>query len=400
MLRRSALWSGVLSIGLPCVAIAQPVSSPAPMFGLNYANSGQSTQIGFTSQPTIAWSFRLPTFNFTYKPASLSLSGSGLLFTPGNYALNSGNGTVVWRPATGSRDSNAAIDIHGQVYASEHGALTARRVSSGDFLWDQGGTGSSDSYPTRIGPSGTIYSVEASGRMLAYRPGGQKVFDLPNPPPMQYGEVAMVPAIDPADNLYFANALGLRSIDSLGQTRWTVPSTPSTASRVMIAPGGSVVWQRDDVIEFRNPSSGTLISQFARSDALQAIDAAGNLYFSSANRIIKTSSNGAVLWTRAGPDFLDWPLTVDASGNVFASTQEGDLLAISNTGQLLWTLDLPASSPATYARAPIIDANGMIYVFHLQSQTVYAVIPAPGSMGVAIACIAIPALRRVRRQPA
>lgn len=373
-------------------------ASAAPMFGLDFGNTGQSIEYGPTSKPTVAWKFVFPDAygsDFTYGPQSLALGPTGLLYTPGLYALNSSNGSVVWHASGGWRASHAALDSSGQEFAYEGQYLVARSAATGSEIWSGANINASDGDPTKIGPDGTVYGETFMGTMYAYTPSGQLKWTASTGSP-QYGEISHIPSIDPSNNIYYAGANGLLSLNPSGQTRWSIPSNPQTSSVVMLE-GGDVVWQRDGQVEERSAADGSLISTFHSVDVLQAVDSSGDLYLSGENEIIKTTPAGQIIW-RYGRNYTDWPITVDAAGNVYCGDQEGDVIGLSSAGTEMWEIHLGFGYPYLYNCAPVIGPNRQIFVEELSDQTVIALAPVPEPSGLSLLAIAGVAL--LRRRPA
>jgi hypothetical protein len=146
---------------------------------------------------------------------------------------------------------------------------------------------------------------------------------------------------------------------------------------VMLTPAGDVLWQRNQVVEDHDSASGNLVSQFTEPDSLEAIDSAGNLYFSGSSEILKTNSVGQVLW-RFTHTHLNSRLVVDAVGNVYTGDQEGDVLGISAAGNQMWSLSVATLGPYyLYNTAPILGPSGDIYVLNLSDQAVSALVAVP-----------------------
>lgn len=165
----------------------------------------------------------------------------------------------------------------------------------------------------------------------------------------------------------------------------------------MLAPNGDVVWQRDDLVEQRNPATGALVAQFGQTNVLQAMHSQGNLYFAGSNAVLKTSATGQTIWQYTR-QWMDWPLTIDAAGNVYCGTQQGDLVALSNTGSEMWEIHLSDAYPGLYNTAPVLGPTGDIYLLELNDQRVIALtVPEPSSL--VMLCIAGVWLFRGRRQP-
>lgn len=367
----------LVSILLTSPSLALPISPPAPMYGLNAANSGQSQYVAFESAPQIAWQRQV--FGDSYYPRALSLDANGTLFTPGNYgryALNAADGSVVWTASRG-RDSTSALDGLGHVYAFEGGRFTARQADTGQLLWHGASTPVSDGEPIKIGPEGTIYAPDIRGLISAYEPGGALKWQSQEYGLIQYGEAAIIPAIDGVGNLYFGSGRGLVSLDPQGVQRWLIPFTHLASSRVIIGPDGLVYYSADGQLFTRNPANGQIVRQRSTAfDSLQAIGSDGTLFFTSNGAITATDLTGALRW-QYRREWIDWPLVVDAAGKVIGATQQGDILALSSSGQKLWEIKVTDAYPVLYSCAPIIGPNGA--VFALTRHGVVSIVPEPST---------------------
>jgi hypothetical protein len=389
-------------IGLTTPASASstgPAAAPAPMFGLNFANTGQSSYFGITSLPRIQWTLTLPQNRADYSltPLDLALSSNGLLYTLGGYALQASSGSVVWQ-GSGGRDTGPALDNNGTEYAYEGGTLRARNASTGSVLWSLS-TNASDGEPVRIGPDGTVYGSTFAGLMYAATPTGTLKWQTNYGSP-QYGLPSLQPAFDSTGDLFFCGASGLRSLDPSGNTRWTIAYAPQTTSRVMLAPTGDVIWQRDGLVEERNPNTGALDSSFTppAGSTLEAMDSAGDLYFTSGYDIYKTTLSGSSIWTFAH-NYIDAPITVDAAGDVYAGTQQGQILALNSSGQQLWELQYGSSTAYMGNVAPVLGPNGTLYLLDTEDQKIVGItaVPEPDAMALIALTTTTTLLARRRR---
>ena len=130
------------------------------MYGVNAANTGQSRLIGIASRPTVRWETNLT--DPSPFPRNLALSADGVLYVVGDalYALDSRDGRLVWNEPLGWRDSRAALDAQGRLYAFESGRLQARDAVNGSLLWTGEPGFVSDGEPVKIGPTGIIDAPE------------------------------------------------------------------------------------------------------------------------------------------------------------------------------------------------------------------------------------------------
>ncbi len=372
------IWHMVVTVGglllIAGAAHGQPADCPAPMYGVNAANTGQSHMVGIEADPVLAWETQV--CGDTPYPRSLALSAEGILYTPGDdlYALRARDGQVVWQAQSGWRDSRAALDASGRLFAFEGGTLRARQASDGSLLWTGAPSYVSDGEPVKISHDGTVYAPEIRGVVYAYQPDGTLKWQSREYGRIQYGESALIPAIDQRGNIHFAGASSLVCLTSAGKTLWAVAHSSLSASRVMISADGDLVWQRDGDVEIRDAATGKLVDQFHCTGKLQAMDADNNLYFTSGTWLAKLDIAGQELW-RYERNYMDWPLTVDVEGKVYAATQQGDIVAISAEGEELWDIHVTDAYPVLYSCAPVIGEEGAVYF--LTRDGVGAIVPEP-----------------------
>jgi len=373
----AALVALVPVLGTATTGQGQPADCPAPMYGLDPANTGQSRMVGAGGNAEIAWERQV--HGDSPYPRSLALSSTGLLYTPGDdlFALRASDGQVVWCPGSGGRDSRAAIDAQGRLFAFEHGRLRARRAGDGAWLWTGAPSAVSDGEPVKIAPDGTVYAPEIRGVIYAYHPGGTLKWQTTTYGVMQYGEAGVIPAIDPAGNLYFAGGTSLISLNPSGTERWSVLHGGQGGSRVVYSPAGDVVWQHAGAVQVRDPATGDLVRTIDPPGVLQAMDGENNLYFTSSRWLAKVNYLGEEVW-RYEHNYMDWPLVVDAVGKVYCATQEGDILALSSDGEKLWELSVIDGATPLYSCAPIIGEDGSIYL--LAQGKAVAIVPEPATV--------------------
>jgi outer membrane protein assembly factor BamB len=237
--------------------------------------------------------------------------------------------------------------------------------------------------------------------MKAYAPTGEIKWSM-NVGNAQYGEVSLIPAIDAENNIYFGGAHGLLSVDPTGSVRWTTNWNPGGSSRVMLAPNGDVVWNRDGLVEVRDPTTGNLKSSFNTLSALLASDSEGNLYLANGYiGLTKTTLAGELLWTY--PLFgIGGGVTVDVDGNVYVGDTSGNLYGLSSNGTKMWELDLFQSPPYRSFVTPVIGPNRELFLLDGRSGLVTAlVVPEPNRLAPWTCVVAFLIARnaRIRKVP-
>ena len=88
-------------------------------------------------------------------------------------------------------------------------------------------------------------------------------------------------------------------------------------------------------------------------------------------------------------------VTVDRNGNLYLANAQGIVMSLDNAGQLRWSLDLaPDSGGNIWPSAPVIGADGILYVGGGYTGSVYAIVPEPATLSL----LALGGLAMLRRR--
>lgn len=368
---------------------------PAPMFGLNAANTNVSLYAGVESGPYVRWQV-LHDHGLTDSPA-LILDGRGVLYASHLTPRLASTGQPAGINIPSEFDSTPAIGASGNIYQWEHGRMHAY-APNGTPLWQGATTNFSDGNGVKIGPDGTIYAGGGNGNLYAFSPQGDLRWTA-----LGYSSSMPPPAIDADGNLYMEGTPPagrvVRSYDKNGNVRWSAPWNQPGGTPIALGPDGNLYIPEDygTRMVVRDAATGALIrTQTNLYGGVQAIGAGGVLYSCSYQSVTATDLLGNLIWHASVPPgvFLQ-DLVVDAVGRVYCTTESDLLYAFSPTGDQLWSLHIPG---ATYVSLPpIIGQDGTLYVQNAGTLTaIGGVVPEPGA-GIAFSLAGLAAMSRRRR---
>ena len=146
--RRYAMAMGVLSLLLSIAfgnAWGDPTSAPAPMFGLNPANTNVSSYVGISTNPRILW--QTPHDAVSIDSPALVLDSRGILYSQNDSPVWAATGQPVsFLTMPFGRSGTPAIDAAGNIYHwegeymraySPDGSFSLERCSDEQLRWDQ-----------------------------------------------------------------------------------------------------------------------------------------------------------------------------------------------------------------------------------------------------------------------
>ncbi len=394
------------------ISQAQLADSSWADYGGGYKNQHRSPYQGPTVSPALLWEFDLE---------SLGTS----VFDRGHHQpILLPDGTIVLNTADTSDDRIVAINPDGtlrwQVDDSSLGPWLA--ADDGNQIYTIRGV--------RSGTTTSLRSVDFDGNSLWSQ-------QLPGSPPRQNG-----PAIGLDGNIYASSDFAsLTAMNSAGATDWTSvesgyyvnPAIASDGTIIVggnnlsaVAPDGSVLWQHpvtttigkfpsylspaiaDDGTIFAgqinypnlvalNPN-GTELWSRTDLDGAPAIGPDGTIYVVPETGILHALNplDGSTLWSYATgkTDYYNSEgVTIDSNGNLFVSNEDGFVISLSPDGNVLWSIDLaPDRDGFIGLGAPVIGSNGELYVVGGLTGKVFALVPEPGSLVLAIISISVLAI--------
>ena len=354
------------------------------MVGLNPANTNVSPYVGVSANPRILWQTYQGAVS-TYNGAMV-LDSRGVLYTPNNSPVWAASGQPVsFLKIPFGNSGTPAIDATGNIYHWEQDRFRAYR-RNGLPLWSSSPTDSSDGICPKIGDDGTIYALDFPGNVLhVYNPDGTEEWSVQA---LSDNAGFAAPSIDADGNIYLsgghAGGGAYKSYDADGNLRWQSSWNEGwNFGTVILGPDGYLYSSEDygTKVYVRDPNTGAVVRQQANLyGGIQAISQDGTLYSAHYHTLRATDLSGAMKWQATVPSdlYLSY-LVVDAAGQVFCLAGEyqveDQILAFSNTGEQLWSLQLPYG----YGNhlPPVIGSDGTIYVH--DGNRLLAIVPESGS---------------------
>jgi outer membrane protein assembly factor BamB len=373
-------------------------AAPAPVFGLDPANTNVSPYVGPIADPVVRW--QIPHERGQIDNPALILDARGVLFSQRLTPVDSATGRPAGINIPSARDSTPALDRDGNIYQWERGRMHAY-APTGAPLWTGPVTYFTDGRGVKLGPDGTVYAGGGDNQLYAFSPRGQLLWSRPG-----YGPTNPPPAIDAAGNLYLASGYGSGdyiSYDRNGNRRWAVPWKESwNYAPPILGPDGNLYVSEDygTSVYVLNTATGALVRhQENLYGGIQAISADGTLYSCSYHTVTATDLQGKPLWqTDVSADVFLQDLVVDAAGNVYCTSEENQLLAFSAGGERRWMLQFPESDWGTLP--PVIGPDGTLYVQNGDLlMAIGGTVPEPAAAALFAAPLAA-GLRRPRRRGA
>ncbi|MCW5551695.1 MAG: PQQ-like beta-propeller repeat protein [Verrucomicrobiae bacterium] len=227
-----------------------------------------------------------------------------------------------------------------------------------------------------VGSDGTIYLGTETGQLLAKNPQGDEKWIF------RTGETWPVssPALG-VDGTIYIRAYGrffdrLYSVSPEGGTNWSVvlsmssgETLPQMSSPTIGADGTIYVTSGRSMLFAFSPAGGTnwIYSLGSKTYASPSVAPDGTVYIGADDKYVYAiSHDGHLKWRYLAPGFVESSAANAADGSVYVGyykVGQGGLLALSPSGEKLWSLDQGAGVSAS----PAIDEAGNVYVSELTS---------------------------------
>ncbi len=277
---------------------------------------------------------------------------------------------LLWTYATNGRisNSNPVIDAHGKIYiGSEDGSLYCLS-SKGELLWSYATKGGINTTPAigQADASGNseIYIVSNDKNLYALQPNGALKWKYPLKFSVKASVVITsnfaIHVFTQNGNIYSLHPDGrLLSLSYLGGGMITLTPVTDNKGNIYIGASGP------DGGIFCLDSKGALkwkYTEAGEATTSPAVDAIGNVYVGLNNALCCFNHDGVLRWT-IKPKKMGWTKFSPVIGtngviyyNLCWSSLEGNLIAVSQDGAILW--EYPVGwSPCS----PKIDSAGNIY---------------------------------------
>lgn len=404
-------------------AYGQLADSPWPDYGGGLTNTHVANSIG-PSNPQIRWAYDIVNKQVgeqSYATSQPVLGPDGTIFfvipqgglDQNVLALNP-DGTTKWvvygRVLT--RPSGwAAIDAEGQLLylrgsnGSASSRLTALDSSNGTQLWI--GPPLQTPYETgpTVGNDGTIYVTDNQKTFQSLTPTGQ----------LNWAATAGGPFVNPAidsNGTIFAGGRSLSAINHGGEVLWSIASQNQPIYdriRYFVSPAidqhdhiyvGTTTSLSDPGYFLAVDASGNQLWRRDDVSGAAAIGTNGTIYAGWQGILHAMSPlDGHDLWTyntglinSNGAEGV----TIDLLGDIYLSTIDGRVLSLTPQGQLRWEINLvPDATENVYLTAPVIGANGDLYVGGGYSKQIYAIQNIPEVSSLFLAAISFASVVRM-----
>jgi len=291
-------------------------------------------------------------------------------------------GTKLWEiTLPGQAHASPALGADGTIYVActadtSAGGYLKAISPEGDIKWDRITGAAVDVSSPCIGSDGTIYLGNAKGQLMAFSPDGQTNWIF------KTGE--SYPVSSPAlgvDGTTYIRAYGrlfdrLYSVSLEGETNWVVVlsqtpgETPSQMSSPTIGPDGTiyVTSGRSMLFAFSPTGATNWIYNWGSSTyASPAVAPDGTVYIGADDKYVYAiGHDGHLKWRYLCLGFVESSAAVSTDGSVYVGyykVGQGGSLALTPSGEKLWSLDLGAG----VAASPAIDDAGNVYVSELTS---------------------------------
>ncbi len=240
-------------------------------------------------------------------------------------------GQVEWLfDARGNVYSSPVIDQAGNIYFAALQGNFFCVSPSGTLLWQHSG-GGGDSNPL-ISNDGTIY-VFGDSTLYAYNPGGMLKWRVH----VAAGGTSS-PVISKDGNTIYVPRIDFVAIRKDGTIAWRIRPDSSDLFHYESAFSidGTTLYVSGYYKLYAIDTSGVIKWRFTGNPSSVAVDNAGNLYFTSEDKLFSLTPNGTVRWVRDSifTGGFDVGPTIGRDGSIYLAG--GYLYAFDNAGKLRW----------------------------------------------------------------
>ncbi len=294
-----------------------------------------------------------------YAKSSMAIADGVVYVGPSDsyvYALNAGNGALLWRFPTSSAGGVSSPAVkNGVVYvASFDSNVYALNARTGVELWSylNGSEMSSPAVANGVVYIGSrdynVYALNArTGAKLWNYPTGSWVDSSPT----VVDGVVYVGSFD--NNVYALDAL-------TGDKRWSYATGGPVASSPVVANGTVYVGSADENVYALNAQTGTKLWSYATGNTIESSPAVANgvVYIGSRdyNVYALNARTGAKLWNYPTGSWVDSSPAV-SNGVVYIGSLDGNVYALNaGTGVPLWSY-----TTGSWVYSSLTVADGKIY---------------------------------------
>jgi outer membrane protein assembly factor BamB len=265
------------------------------------------------------------------------------------------DGKEKWKFQAGNEiKSSPAIADDGTVYFGCRDRHFYALTPAGDLKWKFPTGAWVDSSPA-IAADGTIYFGSWDKNFYALKPDGSLKWKYP------VGAIVdSSPAIAADGTIYFgAHNKKLYALNPAGQQVWTFPTGAEITSSPAIGDDGSIYFSSTDGNLYRVKADGTELWRCrigGGGDGSPILDENGNVIIAAANRTLRISSTGEIIWQRGLDNWVD-ETPAAAHETVCFSVPWHFLRGLKPDDTEAWTADTTNGLTAS----PVIGNHGEIY---------------------------------------
>lgn len=298
--------------------------------------------------------------------SSWPADGANCFRTGASKGIGAKNGKVKWAlPLTPDLSSPPVLDAEGNVYLGTMGGGFVQIKPDSTFGWNfivEEDISSS----ACIDVNGFIY-LSVPGKTYKLNPDG-------TPRGMVREGSDFPPVLDRSGNLYIISEGHLISAGSEGGIRWKTSLGPGVEEVIQdltpaVGPEGNIYVSTDHLVGFNSTGKEIFRTPLLRRGTRPTVGSDGIIYLGTENKLLAVRNNGTILWQKEFRDYVNTSLTIfNNEYMLFGTMNIGTLYCVTMTGGVMWEFkaDSAISAPVS------IDNTGNIY-FSSQNGKMYSV---------------------------
>lgn len=345
--------------------------APWPMAGGCSARLGRSPFSGPKTQPPLRWSYNGPSQESYAEP---TIGGDGRIYIAvedngaGAYAIHQ-DGGVAWALDAGNTSSALLVTSDNTVLVASgnrtSGVLSVDRAT-GALGWRYAGANEHDA-PLAMSAAGEVITGDIVGNMLSLNRGTSARNWLAQPP-AQRGVHGI--AIAPDGTIVFTRDGDVVALSANGSSKWSFKVSGTVVTEAVTINGDvAYVTSDDGFVRAFDIGPGKLkwSADMGKTIIVPRVAVAkdGTIYVPSDGRLVALGpADGKPIWEAPVSGTACEPI-IDKDGAIFFTawnTTDASLIALDAAGKLLWNVQYSMSTVQHCTGAPVIGADGKIYV--------------------------------------